>query len=527
MRIMRVAAMVVSIAAASCYDPVSLAVGPDPLDLLPVIPPTTQPARDDVDILVVVDNSGSMSQEQAALAASFPRLLEDLFDPPDRDGDGRPDGQPIESLNVGVVSTDMGSFGHALSTCASGLWGYAQGDDGCLLHSPRAAGIGCEADYPSFLSNDPTRGPFYPVDELARDFACISALGTNGCGWEQPLKAARRALTEQTLDGGCNHGFLRPHSLVLVLWITDEDDASVSPEHPGILDIGRTDLGHMGDMRVFLHPDWLVPVEEYVEAFRSLESSGDPRVLLAVIAGVPPDEPQCTGFGDGLGGCLYVPAMQQGFADGECCGFSPSCGTAMGYARPPVRFVRLAQAWDARAYVDSVCTSDWAPALGNIAAMVCEPVTTWPCWPELPLDSAVCDGPGCYLIMTRRDDGACPADPSCPAESCPAVSLDDLVAWSVEPCADPATGAACEPLFRDLGLGPPTETGALRRWCLVRQSARVPDGAGGCEGPTSDGWYFVPGAASAHGCPEARLEPWDALWVPFGSALQLRCAAPP
>ena len=282
----------------------------------------------------------------------------------------------------------------------------------------------------------------------------------------------------------------------------------------------------MGDMRVFLPPDWLVPFEEYIEAFRSLESSGEPRVLLAVIAGVPPDEPQCTGFGDGLGGCLYVPAMQQGFDDGECCGFSPSCGTAMGNGRPPVRFVKLAQAWEDRAYVDSVCKSDWAPAMGNIAAMVGERATTWPCWPELPFDSAACDVPGCHLFMTLGGDGACPADPGCPAENCPAVTLEDLVAWSVEPCADPATGAACAPLFRDLGLGPPTATGEFRRWCLVRQSVRIPDGAGGCEGPASDGWYFVPGTASAHGCPEVLLEPWDAPWMPYGVALQLRCVAP-
>ncbi|MBN1770664.1 MAG: hypothetical protein JXB32_05340 [Deltaproteobacteria bacterium] len=518
-------AVLAAVAVTSCYESDFLPVAPDPLELLVPVHPESARERDDVDLLIVMDNSGSMSEEQAALAAHFPRLLEDLFHPPDRDGDGRTDGWPIESLNVGVVSTDMGSFGYTISTCGSGLTGYAQGDDGCLRNTPSPSVAGCTDGYPAFLSRDAADEPAYSVEALGHDVACLATLGTTGCGWEQPLKAARRALTEQTLPGGCNLGFLRHDSLLLVLWVTDEDDASISPEHPELLDTERTDLGHLGDIRILMHPDWLVPVEEYVEAFRTLETPEEPRVLLAVIAGVPPDEPLCIGRGDDLGDCLAVPAMRQ-WID-VCCSYTPSCSTEMGLAQPPVRYVRLAQAWGARAYVDSSCESDWRPAMERIAAMVGEHAAARTCWPELALDPTTCNVPGCHALLTLPDDAACPADPDCPADGCPPVGPDDLVAPRLDPCVNPTTGDECEPLLRDLGLGPgPDGAGDRVRRCLVRQSPRPPAGADGCGPPSGDGWYFVPGAAGDHGCAEVLLEPAHAPWMPLGARLELRCAAP-
>lgn len=172
-----------------------------------------------VDLLFVVDNSGSMAQEQEAAARHFGALLLDLIDPPDADGDGRPDAIPVEDIHVGVVSTDMGTMGYVVSTCAN----PDTGDDGCFLHAPASAVADCAPEYPPFLARDPANAAEYPPDRLAHDFACVTTLGTRGCGFEQPLEAMRRAAAENQEPGRCNEGFLRDDSVLALVVITTVD----------------------------------------------------------------------------------------------------------------------------------------------------------------------------------------------------------------------------------------------------------------------------------------------------------------
>lgn len=69
-----------------------------------------------LDLLFVIDDSLSMAEEQAALADELPRLIRiltsgnadedgDNLDPPDFDG--------VRVLQLGVVTTDVGTGGHA------------------------------------------------------------------------------------------------------------------------------------------------------------------------------------------------------------------------------------------------------------------------------------------------------------------------------------------------------------------------------------------------------------------------------
>lgn len=66
-----------------------------------------------VDLLFVIDNSNSMEDEEAALARELPTLIRILatgdFDPADGLpwGDDPDDFDPIEDLQVGVVTSDM------------------------------------------------------------------------------------------------------------------------------------------------------------------------------------------------------------------------------------------------------------------------------------------------------------------------------------------------------------------------------------------------------------------------------------
>lgn len=58
-----------------------------------------------MDVLFIVDNSGSMSEEQASLTAAIPTMVERLTTG-DLDGDGIEEHAPVDSPPLGVVTTD-------------------------------------------------------------------------------------------------------------------------------------------------------------------------------------------------------------------------------------------------------------------------------------------------------------------------------------------------------------------------------------------------------------------------------------
>jgi hypothetical protein len=191
------------------------------------------------DVLFVVDNSGSMADEQAMLRDSFPALLEavrgSLGETPD--------------LHVGVISTDIGTSPHAITFCegsgddgrlqrggaslAGVPWmvdvapegcAVQQGTDGqCASHSCGAAH--CQHEPVTTLVEDAATGcprcrnfPGAP----AATFSDQAGLGIQGCGFEQPLEALYRAL-----DGHPeNQGFLREDAILAIVFLTDEDDCS-------------------------------------------------------------------------------------------------------------------------------------------------------------------------------------------------------------------------------------------------------------------------------------------------------------
>lgn len=241
-----------------------------------------QPGIDKLDLLVVVDNSTSMRDKQLILADALPDLLKGLVqpkcvDPLTRKPTGKladstkPRGQqcgpgsepaftPITDMHVGVVSTSLGAFGveckpvpgrvdddhaHLLSRGENGQPVAAAGD----LHFL--------AWYPDVETNtDKKRHPDPPVpktknlDDLVGSFRdLVRGVGDNGCGIEAQLESAYRFLVDpkppsRTVVEGQKPvigeidrtllaqraAFLRPDSLVAVVMLTDEEDASVDPE---------------------------------------------------------------------------------------------------------------------------------------------------------------------------------------------------------------------------------------------------------------------------------------------------------
>src|SRR5690606_22368282 len=70
-------------------------------------------------------------------------------------------------------------------------------------------------------------GNRYMIDgqpNLASTFECVAKVGTSGDGSERPMEAMVAAVSTLNGPGGCNEGFLRKDALLVVTFITDEED---------------------------------------------------------------------------------------------------------------------------------------------------------------------------------------------------------------------------------------------------------------------------------------------------------------
>jgi len=136
------------------------------------------------DILFVIDDSGSMADEQTNLQNNLASFITALRDSP--------------------VAND---FQVAVTTTSVSIWGAntATGEHGSFV-APVLAG-----DSPN----------------LVADFQAQVLVGTAGFGKEQPLAAIELALSPALLaPGAANEGFLRPGARLAVVILTDEDDCS-------------------------------------------------------------------------------------------------------------------------------------------------------------------------------------------------------------------------------------------------------------------------------------------------------------
>lgn len=289
----------------------------------------TSPASS-LDLLLVIDDSGSMARNQALLAEQFDSFLDVLANPPDSNGDGRPDYPAIRDLHIGVVSTDLGSKDGVLVDCP------ARGDDGFLnplrygLASSSRGSTGASGLRPSDCATFPPFLAFAPdrvVAPVAHDVLCNVALSSFGCGIEQPLEAAYRAVVWRRADNrpdndGPNAGFLREDAQLAILVLSDEDDGSVRDcsyaERGSSTCVDATDVfdatssawaGSDINLRFYLDqpcsaqdPTW--PLDRYVDprqpgrGFPGLKPGHPERVMFAAITGVPLEMPT-RGTGNG------------------------------------------------------------------------------------------------------------------------------------------------------------------------------------------------------------------------------------
>ena len=313
------------------------------------------------DILFVVDDSNSMSEEQEGVARELPTFVQIL-----QTGAG-----VQQNIRVGLVNTSVYS---AYFNTRLFLTSYPEG--GWLRQFPAADG-GTGQGERWLTDPDP--------EIVSRLSAAIRGLGINGSFQETPFEAARIALTGtgfwRTLpDGGNpNAGFLRPGARLLVVAVSDEDDCSEMSHNPPSVEYTDAD----GQDFCTLHENLLTPVGDYVTAFQRLDDGkGRPReVLWGAIAPVARSNKVAQGVQGMLG-------------DGGPVIQNVDCPTSGG---PGYRHRAMALAFDPTlTNLDSVCAADYHNSLVAIAQVASIPQT-------LTLTDNVPDARLLAVDITRAD----------------------------------------------------------------------------------------------------------------------------
>ena len=206
-----------------------------------------------MDVLFVIDNSGSMEQEQQNLIANFPTFISVL----DMSG---------LDYRVGVTTTGR-DYDWTMQTPFGVIPQSQDGGHNGKLLKPAA----CNMTKRWIDKTDPNP---------AMTFSCVANVGIEGPSREMPLAAIRDAFTSAATT---NAGFRRADALLAIVILTDENDCSY--EQPVTVGIGQT-LCQSGQE----------PVATYV-SFLDTFTGNHSRWATAVIAGKGPGSCSSS-FGD-------------------------------------------------------------------------------------------------------------------------------------------------------------------------------------------------------------------------------------
>lgn len=318
------------------------------------------PPVDKLDVLVVIDNSPSPTGQEE-LARDLGHLFQRL-----REVRGS-----LPSVHVGIVSSDMGAGGvtNLSSNCRSSDGGRLQAKVGCGV-----------AESDRFLIDDGAGGRNYQ-GELGDVLPCLGLLGSDGCGYEHHLAAARAALSGQVPE---NAGFLRDDAYLLLIVHGDEDDCSGRPgtdlftsARPGESSSLLCALaGHQCDGRHPAPPPFsaplascaaapdgggqLVPVADLVRDVRA--SKRDPRMIFAAgYFGWPPYDQQAFSYS----------IDKVSFAPDAWWDLRPVCNVPnVGSATVGLRMKAFVESFGPRALWSTVCQPSARRFLEQLAELV-------------------------------------------------------------------------------------------------------------------------------------------------------------
>lgn len=325
-------------------------------------------ARQDVDVLLVLDDSIGGLEMQQSLRDALPAFVTELG------AAGMP------NLHVGAVTSDLGTQGAEDTapgpTIGGGAGSCASTGKGAALQTGEQSSITGSflVDTDDGMGGRATNYSGALVDALSS----LTYFGAAGCGFEQPIEAMKRALD----DHPDNVGFLRPGASLAVVLLTDEDDCSIA--RSTLLDNNTSELGPLVSFRCTrfgvaceyggVTPDdmaspgvkqgcrwrddspYLTARSRY-EAFLSTLKS-DPRdILVAAIAGDPGVVE--VEMRSPPGGGEPTPALA------HACMYAES-GGGPNAAAPAVRIHDLLSHLP-RSRFESVCAADLVPAMTAVA----------------------------------------------------------------------------------------------------------------------------------------------------------------
>jgi len=237
-----------------------------------------------VDLLFMIDNSGSMGDKQELLREAIPDLIDRLVSPKCVDGSGNILGdsdagacstgslefKPVPDIHIAIVTSSLGGAGsdvcpdNAQSPIDPNLLRH-NNDQGHLINRtsnedqplPQAEPSNFLAWFPNVDANrgnpPPTVPPITDPNTLVTSFQdLVAGVGEYGCGFEAQMESWYRFLIQPDpyatigLDDGLTatsgidetilqqrHDFLRPDSLVAVIVVTDENDSHIDPHELG------------------------------------------------------------------------------------------------------------------------------------------------------------------------------------------------------------------------------------------------------------------------------------------------------
>ncbi len=139
--------------------------------------------RPSLDILFVIDDSGSMSSHQMNLSTNITKFTDSIVK------------AKFLDYHIGVITSTASGFGAGAAACCGKLAGF-----------------------PKFIDRNTPNGMVMLANNVM--------VGTNGDASEKFYDPVTMALSQPNLSG-YNDGFYRPDSYLVILFITDTDDQSV------------------------------------------------------------------------------------------------------------------------------------------------------------------------------------------------------------------------------------------------------------------------------------------------------------
>jgi hypothetical protein len=332
----------VTLAIAGCQDETLISL-PQPTDQIDVF---TQKAAAEVDILWVVDNSGSMGAEQKKVADRFGTFFQQLL-------------VSQVDYRVGVITTDPAERGVLRASRVD-----VEGCAGCRFLSRAVACPNPAVAIDDLAGNeDAIRQRLSSQCPAQLVFRDLITVGTDGSAFEAGFAAAARALGADTLDPitrqptlqppAENAGFLRDRASLYIVFVSDEEE---------------------GDKREG------APVVYYQRLLESLKGPGNEgKVTVAGITGWPLDaetplSQACDVYKTGLDADASnddprLPGLHATLHDFEngCVDTSASNEDRdLAIAETGGRYVELA--CRTRGVVANLCEADYATALDALGA---------------------------------------------------------------------------------------------------------------------------------------------------------------